>query len=84
MLIWVEPHFASINNRRKNLEVAVTVFLRIMQTRCCWWHGRLPIFGGEFETRSLLHNAEIAQLVEHFTSNEEVISSILIFSSMRE
>ena len=28
MLIRVEPHFASINNRRKNLEVAVTVFLR--------------------------------------------------------
>ena len=31
MLTRVEPHFASVNNRRKNLEVAVTVFLRNMQ-----------------------------------------------------
>jgi hypothetical protein len=31
VLIRVEPHFAMINNRRKNLEVAVTVFLRNMQ-----------------------------------------------------
>lgn len=25
-----------------------------MRPRCCWWHGRLPIFGGGFETRRTL------------------------------
>ena len=36
VLTRVEPDFATVNNRRKNLELAVTVFLRNMPLEHDW------------------------------------------------
>lgn len=40
--------------------------LSYLQMRCCWWHRRLPIFGGGFETRHLLKKLNSGERSSYF------------------